>query len=125
MKPKRTTCNIDDETYRYLYKIALLKLDDEDKKIFNNIQGVIDLVLNEIGSIIEENHINFKDSKLLKFIKNTENQAVFLVLSKQNINILDTFENKIQIHNTKIDLKRNQIIKTMTILYYDLLIKCG
>jgi hypothetical protein len=125
LKPFKTTTSIDDETYRYLYKIALFKLDDKDKEVFNKLYNIINLILKEIGSIINEDYIDFESPHLLEFIQNTDNPPLFLVFSEEEQNVLDAFENKIQMYNPTLKLKRNQIIKTLTILYYELLMKCA
>ena len=48
----------------------------------------------------------------------------FITLNEQALNTLEIFKLKINNNNNKINIKRNQMIKTMIVLYYKLLFKC-
>ena len=120
MNTKKTTTNLDNETYYFLYHIALIQL-DKNNILFNKLYDIIHYVLKEIKVLIDENKIDFNDPHLLKFINHTEYSTIFLTLSENEIKIIDTFKNKINI-DPKIKIKRNQIIKTIIIYYYKTLI---
>ena len=122
MEVKKTTLSLDEESYYFLKKIALYKYENE-RKIFLKDYDTIYYLLQEIEILINENKINFQEEHLLKTIDSHTTMTFFITLNEQAINTLKIFKSKIN-NNNKINIKRNQMIKTMIILYFKLLFKC-
>ena len=122
MEVKKTTLSLDEESYYFLKKIALYKYENE-RKIFLKDYDTIYYLLQEIEILINENKINFQEEYILKTIYSHTTMTFFITLNEQAINTLKIFKSKIN-NNNKINIKRNQMIKTMIILYFKLLFKC-
>ena len=121
MEVKKTTLSLDEESYYFLKKIAICKYENE-RKIFLKDYDTIYYLLQKIEILINEDKINFQDEHLLKTIDSHTTMTFFITLDEQAINTLEIFKSKIN-NNDKINIKRNQMIKTMIILYYKLLLK--
>lgn len=121
MTGKKTTTTLDNETHYFLHHIALIKLEKENI-FYNKIYDIITLVFNEVSIMIDKDLIDFKDEHLLKNIDNSNNKSIFFILTETHNKVINAFQNNIE-NSNKLNLKRNQIIKTIVIFYYKSLIK--